>query len=56
MHPQSLLSDIYRRIVLQTMPLAGHSSRLCSASSQMAVMFVFNVQDLWSGEAEEPAT
>jgi hypothetical protein len=56
MHPRSLQSHVYRWIVLKKMRLAGHSSRLCNASSQMAVMFVFNVQDLWSGVAEKPVT
>jgi hypothetical protein len=49
MHPRSLQSHVYRWIVLKKMRLAGHSSRLCHALSQMAVMLVFIVQDLWSG-------
>jgi hypothetical protein len=54
MHPRSLQSHVYRRIVLKKMRLAVHSSRLCNASSQMEVTFVFKVQDLWSGVAEKP--
>jgi hypothetical protein len=49
MHPRSLQSHVYRRIILKKMRLAGHSSLLCNASSQMEVTFVFKVQNLWSG-------